>query len=110
MRRALTFLGIVALVVGLGGPAGAQGQSPVRHEPGGMAHGHFVVTPTGCVDIHKSVFFLPGPGPHLAGFASSGFIAVEMGGRDPGFIDFTRGIWHDIDHPDWPFPTRDDLC
>jgi hypothetical protein len=104
MRRlVLSAALLLALLFVMGGPALAQQGGPFEIEPGSPvrfvegedgAHTHYVVTPQGCVFVHGPVFFTPDKGQHLAAFASSGFVAVFLGGQDPGFIDLSRGTWH----------------
>ena len=111
MRRLATVLAAALSALALlAGPAfAANGQSPVRTEMGGeeFAHPHYVVTPQGCKNIHGPLYFIPGPGPHLAAFASSGFAAVFEGGRSEDHLDFTRGPWHDLGPG---LPTSAELC
>lgn len=88
MRRSVVLFGALLLTLALvAGPAVANGNSPVRHEPGGFAHSHHVHTGNGdCVDI-ASVLFVPAEnGLHQGSNASS------FGNHnDP---DPTRGPFH----------------
>jgi hypothetical protein len=102
-RLVLSTALLLALLIVMGGPALAQQGGPFEIEPGSPvrfvegedgAHQHYVVTPQGCVFVHGPVFFTPDKGHHLAAFASSGFVAVFLGGQDPAFLDPSRGTWH----------------
>lgn len=88
MKRFTTLLGAVLLALTvLGGPASAEGHPPVRHEPGGGAHSHHVLTGNGgCVDI-DAVFFVPATSGLHQGSNASSF-------TNPNDPDATRGPFH----------------
>lgn len=87
MKRLVVLFGAILVLAVMIGPALANGNSPVRHEPGDFAHTHHVHTGSGdCVDIDAVLFLPAGNGLHHGSNASS------FGNHnDP---DPTRGPFH----------------
>lgn len=89
MRRAVVIIaGATLALMPMGGVARADGQSPVRHEPGTEGqHSHHVHTGNGdCVDIASVLFIPAGHGLHR-GANSSSF-------GNPNDPDTSRGPFH----------------